>query len=56
MDEDIQREIEIDRAYAGLLGAPTEGLKQAYFERMRGLIARRSAEQIERMEREKGLR
>lgn len=54
--EDIVLECKIDRAYETLVIAPTPELQLAYFDRMRALIARRSPEQIERMEREKGLR
>jgi hypothetical protein len=54
--EDLLLECKIDRAYEALLLAPTSDLQRAYFNRMRTLIAARSAEQVGRMERDKGLR
>jgi len=54
--EDVLLECRIDRAYETFVIAPTPELRLAYFNRMRDLIALRTPEQIERLEREKGLR
>jgi hypothetical protein len=54
--EDLLLERKIDCAYEALLLAPTPDLQRAYFARMKTLIATRSAQQVEHMERDKGLR
>lgn len=55
IDEDHQLEVEIDRAYARLVCAETPSLQSEAFAHMRSLIYMRSAEQVARMERDKGL-
>jgi hypothetical protein len=56
MTEDAQLEVEIDYAYRAMLGADKPEIQRAAFDVMRNLIAHRSPAQIERMERERGLR
>lgn len=53
-DEDLERQIERAQL-CGLYAATLEG-QRASFELMRQLIGKRSPAQIERMEREQGLR
>lgn len=55
IDDDQQREVEIDAAYARLLAVETPKQQGEVFARMKSLIAGRSTAQIGRMERERGL-
>lgn len=54
--EDLLLECQIDEAYEAVLAAKTEVDRKAAWQRMRELLSVRSREQIERMERERGLR
>ena len=54
--QDLELEAQIQLAWKALLASATADMQRAAFARMRDLIARRSLEQIERMERARGLR
>lgn len=54
--QDMELEANIQLAWKVLISAAHADLQRAAFSTMRGLIATRSPEQIERMERERGLR
>lgn len=55
-DADELLEAQIQLAWKALMSASTAHLQRAAFEQMREHIRQRSPEQIERMERERGLR
>ena len=54
--QDIELEAQIQLAWKALVAGATADVQRAAFAQMRDLIATRSAETIERMERERGLR
>jgi hypothetical protein len=56
MDSDAALERRIDNCRLRFLGAKTIGKRRLLFAELQRLIAQRSPQQIERMERERGLR
>lgn len=54
--QDIELEAQIQLVWKALVAGATADVQRAAFAQMRDLIAQRSPETIERMERERGLR